>query len=299
MSFSSEVKEELSKIANLNKKEQVKYETIGYLISSNSKIEKGNVQYTTENEYNINRFNKLLNNLNINYHITMQGKSYKITFPKKTLLEELEIKGKNISIKSNEIQNIDIQREEENEKAMVRGAFMGSGSFNDPNKTYHLEMLFSTNQNARVIKELLKNFQIKVKQLQRKYDTSLYVKDGEEISKLLALMGASSSVLKYEEIRVLRDTRNNINRLVNCETANLNKTIQAGLSQIEDIKLLKRAKQFENLPDTLKEIANVRIENPDASLVELGQLLQVQIGKSGVNHRLKKIHERAEEIRNR
>lgn len=299
MSFSSEVKEELSKIANLNKKEQVKYETIGYLISSNSKIEKGNVQYTTENEYNINRFNKLLNNLNINYHITMQGKSYKITFPKKTLLEELEIKGKNISIKSNEIQNIDIQREEENEKAMVRGAFMGSGSFNDPNKTYHLEMLFSTNQNARVIKELLKNFQIKVKQLQRKYDTSLYVKDGEEISKLLALMGASSSVLKYEEIRVLRDTRNNINRLVNCETANLNKTIQAGLSQIEDIKLLKRAKQFENLPDTLKEIANVRIENPDASLVELGQLLQVPIGKSGVNHRLKKIHERAEEIRNR
>lgn len=299
MSFSSEVKEELSKIANLNKKEQVKYETIGYLISSNSKIEKGNVQYTTENEYNINRFNKLLNNLNINYHITMQGKSYKITFPKKTLLEELEIKGKNISIKSNEIQNIDIQREEENEKAMVRGAFMGSGSFNDPNKTYHLEMLFSTNQNAMVIKELLKNFQIKVKQLQRKYDTSLYVKDGEEISKLLALMGASSSVLKYEEIRVLRDTRNNINRLVNCETANLNKTIQAGLSQIEDIKLLKRAKQFENLPDTLKEIANVRIENPDASLVELGQLLQVPIGKSGVNHRLKKIHERAEEIRNR
>ncbi|MFR8104569.1 MAG: DNA-binding protein WhiA [Clostridia bacterium] len=299
MSFSSEVKEELSKIANLNKKEQVKYETIGYLISSNSKIEKGNVQYTTENEYNINRFNKLLNNLNINYHITMQGKSYKITFPKKTLLEELEIKGKNISIKSNEIQNIDIQREEENEKAMVRGAFMGSGSFNDPNKTYHLEMLFSTNQNARVIKELLKNFQIKVKQLQRKYDTSLYVKDGEEISKLLALMGASSSVLKYEEIRVLRDTRNNINRLVNCETANLNKTIQAGLSQIEDIKLLKRAKQFENLPDTLKEIANVRIENPDASLVELGLLLQVPIGKSGVNHRLKKIHERAEEIRNR
>lgn len=299
MSFSSEVKEELSKIANLNKKEQVKYEIIGYLISSNSKIEKGNVQYTTENEYNINRFNKLLNNLNINYHITMQGKSYKITFPKKTLLEELEIKGKNISIKSNEIQNIDIQREEENEKAMVRGAFMGSGSFNDPNKTYHLEMLFSTNQNARVIKELLKNFQIKVKQLQRKYDTSLYVKDGEEISKLLALMGASSSVLKYEEIRVLRDTRNNINRLVNCETANLNKTIQAGLSQIEDIKLLKRAKQFENLPDTLKEIANVRIENPDASLVELGQLLQVPIGKSGVNHRLKKIRERAEEIRNR
>ena len=108
MSFSSEVKEELSKIANLNKKEQVKYEIIGYLISSNSKIEKGNVQYTTENEYNINRFNKLLNNLNINYHITMQGKSYKITFPKKTLLEELEIKGKNISIKSNEIQNLSL-----------------------------------------------------------------------------------------------------------------------------------------------------------------------------------------------
>ena len=119
----------------------------------------------------------------------------------------------------------------------------------------------------------------------------LYLKEGEEISKLLALIGANKAVLKFEEIRVIKDTRNNINRLVNCETANLNKTINASVKQIEAIKKLKASKKFNNLDDGLKELAELRIKNPDATYEELGKMLSKPIGKSGVSHRLEKIVE--------
>ena len=124
-----------------------------------------------------------------------------------------------------------------------------------------------------------------------------FSKDGEEISEFLALIGANNSVIKFEEIRVLKETRNDINRLVNCETANLNKTINASVKQIEDIKLIQSKNQFNNLPEILKEMAQVRLENPDMPLSELGKQLSKPIGKSGVNHRLKKISAIADEIR--
>ena len=111
-------------------------------------------------------------------------------------------------------------------------------------------------------------------------------------------MGASSAVLKFEEIRVIKDTRNNVNRLVNCETANLNKTVNAAVTQINAIKFLKENKKFDELSDNLKEIANIRLKNPDANLIELGKMLSVPIGKSGVNHRLSKICKIAEELKN-
>ena len=128
-----------------------------------------------------------------------------------------------------------------------------------------------------------------MKQLRRKSGFSLYLKDGEEISRFLAYIGANSAVLKFEEIRVLRDVKNNVNRKVNCETANLNKTVQAAVKQIEIIKELQKNGKFENMPDSLKEIAILRLENPDSSLAELGKMLKEPIGKSGVNHRLKQI----------
>ena len=125
----------------------------------------------------------------------------------------------------------------------------------------------------------------------------LYIKDGEGISNFLALIGANKAVLAYEDIRIIRDIKNNINRKVNCETANLNKTVSASVVQVDDIKLIMKLKKFEEMPDYLKEIAHVRLENPDASLKELGELLENRISKSGVNHRLKKIHDFAEELR--
>lgn len=297
MSFSGDIKQELSKISNLTNKEILRAELIGYLLSSNISVSKNKISYATENEYNINRFNKLLNNLNIDYSISFQGKVYKITF-KKQEFENLEYVENGIEIKKDSC-SIDVKKEEQFFKAIVRGTFLGSGSLNNPKNKYHLEILFSTKVNAEYISTVLKEFYIQSKILIRKRSFSIYIKEAEEISKFLALIGANKSVLNFEEIRVERDTRNNINRLVNCETANLNKTINASVTQINAIKYLKAHKKFEDLPENLKEIAEVRLKSPDANLVELGQMLENPIGKSGVNHRLKKICEIAEETKNR
>ena len=286
MSFSGDIKQELSKISNLTNKEILRAELIGYLLSSNISVIKNKISYATENEYNINRLNKLLNNLNIDYDISFQGKVYKIAF-KKQEFEDLEYVANGIEIKKDD-SNIDVKKEEQFFKAIVRGTFLGSGSLNNTSNKYHLEILFSTKLNAEYISRVLRELYIESKILVRKRSFSIYIKEAEEISKFLALIGA---------IRVERDTRNNINRLVNCETANLNKTINASVNQINAIKYLKENKRFKELPENLKEIAEVRLKNPDASLVELGQMLKNPIGKSGVNHRLKKISEIAEGLK--
>lgn len=297
MSFSSEMKEDLSKIANLNNKELVKYELIGYLLSNNTTINKKYICYSTINEYNINRFSKLLSNLNIlNFQIELKGKTYKITLQKINEIEEICYEEKDVILSSKfveQLRNIEkINTQEELViKAFIRGIFLGSGSVNNPENKYHLEMILNTKQNAKIVKELLEKVQINMKEMQRKSGYSLYLKEGEEISKFLALIGANSAVLKFEEIRVLRDMKNNINRKVNCETANLSKTINAAVKQIEAIKILQKEGKFESLSESLKEIALLRLENPDASLTELGQMLKKPIGKSGVNHRLKQLEQ--------
>ncbi len=182
-----------------------------------------------------------------------------------------------------------MQANESFAKAFIRGTFMGGGSMNSPQKTYHLEILFSENQYAQMALELLEKYQIKFKILEKKKEYALYTKDGEEISMFLAFIGANNAVLKYEDIRVYRDMRNQVNRKVNCETANLNRTVNAAVKQIEEIHYLQKIGQLEKLSKPLQEIAKLRLENPEASLVELGKMLSVPIGKSGVNHRLKVI----------
>lgn len=285
MSFSSEIKEEISKLNNLADKESVKAEFKGYLLTCNVNITKENLTFKTENEYNINRFSKLLNNLNVNDY-------------------EIEIKGKNYLIKVN--QYIDIaslyninEDKEKNLKAIVRGAFLGSGSLNNPESKYHLEIILNSKENVKYIINIINKFNINGKILERKQGYSLYIKDGEEISKFLAFIGAGKAVLKFEEIRVVRETRNNVNRIVNCETANLNKIIDASMKQIQAIKTIKQKNAFEKMPENLQEIAELRLANPDISLTELGKMLKQPIGKSGVNHRLKKIQEIAEELENK
>lgn len=143
----------------------------------------------------------------------------------------------------------------------------------------------------KIVEEILKILGVNVKEIELKNKYSIYIKEGEEISKILAVIGASKAVLKFEDIRVKREMRGKVNRLVNCETANLNKTINASIEQIAAIKKLKKEGNFNKLNDNLKEIANLRIENPDMSLIELGKLLKEPVGKSGVNYRLKKIIE--------
>ena len=143
----------------------------------------------------------------------------------------------------------------------------------------------------KIVEEILKILGVNVKEIELKNKYSIYIKEGEEISKILAVIGANKAVLKFEDIRVKREMRGKVNRLVNCETANLNKTINASIEQIAAIKKLNKEGKFNKLNDNLKEIANLRIENPDMSLIELGKLLKEPVGKSGVNYRLKKIIE--------
>lgn len=278
MSFSTELKEEISKTENLADKKSVEYELIGYLISNHINIEKDNVRFTTENEYNINRFSRLLSNLKINdYKISLQGKVFTIIFKEKELEKIDKINLKNVS--------------QEEAKWIIRGAYLGGGSMNNPENKYHLELSIAKEENAEEIIKMLKYFDIKGNIIKKKKGYSIYLKDGEEISKFLALLGAHKSVIKFEEIRVQREMNNKINRIVNCETANLNKTINASIEQIEAIRKLKKTKEFDKLEEPLKEIANLRLENPNLSLIELGKMLKTPIGKSGVNYRLKKIME--------
>lgn len=289
MSFSGEIKEELSKLSNLKDKEAVYYELIGYLITKNTKIEK-RIKYSTESEYNINRLNKLLNNLNIKYDIEMQGKLYVISFSKNTDIKDIQIIDSNICINPIEVD------EDKDVKAIIRGAFMGGGFVSEPTSKYHLEINFENETNFEFIKRLLENYNMSIKRLKRDGSISLYIKDGEEISNFLALIGASESMLKFEEIRVIKEARNNVNRMVNCEVANLNKTVTAATKQIEAIRKLKNSRIFTNLSEELKEIANLRLKNPDASLIELGNMLKEPVGKSGVNYRLNKLIKMAEEL---
>ena len=167
--------------------------------------------------------------------------------------------------------NSSLKQDEQLARLLVREAFIKKGFINDPNKEYHLEILFKSKKKADELKEIIVNFGIDIKLTKKGSNYMLYLKEGEEISSFLALMGAAKAVIKFEEIRVIKDTRNNINRLVNCETANLNKTINAAVKQIEDIKKLKKNKKFENLPENLKEVANLRLENPDSTYEELRQ----------------------------
>ena len=272
-SFSRKVKEELSKLNNLSNKNLVKFELQGYLLTSNSN------KFTTENEYNINRFSKLLSNSGLDdFKIEMQGNKFCITTKKKIEIDQ-------------EINDV------EEAKAIVRGSFMGAGSITNPKSKYHLEIVFQTEENALKVNHILNHFEINSKVIKRAKNYIIYLKDGEEISNFLAFIGANSSVLKFEENRVIRDVRNNVNRIVNCETANLNKVIKTSVKQIEDIKLIKKCNKFNELSEGEKELANLRLNNPESSLTELGKMLNNPISKSGVNHRMKSIQEKAEELR--
>ena len=275
VSFSYVIKRELSEINNLAKKEEVKYELLGYLASDNIIKEKRQTKYSTESEYNINRFAKLLKNVNINnFKIDIQGKVY------------------NITLKNSDIENINLNCEiqtlsEENIKAFMRGLYLGSGSINNPNNKYHLEIKIPDNNLIQDIIQTLEKYNINLKSI----DRSIYIKEGEEISKFLAFIGAGKSVLDFEEVRVQREMNNKVNRLVNCKTANLNKTLNASIEQINAIKKLKESGKFNDISKDLQEISEIRLEYPDVPLSELGKLLNRPIGKSGVNYRMKKIIE--------
>lgn len=182
-------------------------------------------------------------------------------------------------------------------RAFIRGAFLASGSVSDPQRSYHFEIVCAAQQKAEQLKEIINSFGLDAKVVLRKRYYVVYIKEGDQISEILALMEANISMMNLENIRILKEMRNSVNRKVNCETANLNKTVSAAVKQIEDIKFLKEKVGFSGLSDGLEEMARLRLAYPEATLKELGAMLTPPMGKSGVNHRLRKLSAIAEELR--
>lgn len=190
-----------------------------------------------------------------------------------------------------------IRENEKLKKAYIRGAFLGGGSISNPEKTYHLEFVTHDNDYALDLSKLINGYGLSSKVIQRKSSFIVYIKEGEQIVDLLNIIGAHSSLLELENIRIMKEMRNNVNRLVNCETANLSKTVNAAVRQMESIKLIQKEIGLSRLPENLRDIAELRLNYPDESLKELGEMLNPKVGKSGVNHRLRRIEKIADELR--
>lgn len=181
-------------------------------------------------------------------------------------------------------------------RAFIRGAFMAAGSISDPNKSYHFEIVCHTYEQAKQLQQLIDSFDADAKIVERKERFVLYLKEGSQIVDMLNVMEAYVALMQLENVRILKEMRNSVNRKVNCETANINKTVNAAVKQMEDIKKIRETIGFEDLPVQLAEIAQARLDHPDATLKELGTFLDPPVGKSGVNHRLHKLAEIAENL---
>lgn len=182
-------------------------------------------------------------------------------------------------------------------QAFLRGAFLAAGSVTNPEKGYHFEIVCDEKKQSDILVGIIKSFGVEPRTITRKKYYVVYVKDGSDIVDLLNIMGAHMSLMNMENVRILKDVRNRYNRQVNCEVANLNKTVSAAVKQIDDIEYINNEKGMKFLPEGLRRLAELRLEYDQASLKELGDMMNPPLGKSGVNHRLRKISEIAEELR--
>jgi len=182
-------------------------------------------------------------------------------------------------------------------RAFIRGAFLSSGSVSDPDKNYHFEIVCQDFEKAKQLMGVMNSFELDAKLIRRKKYYVVYIKEGSRIVDVLNIMEAHVALMKFENVRILKDMRNRVNRRVNCEAANIHKTVVASVRQQEDIQFLIEQKAFAKLPENLQEIAYLRLEYPEASLKMLGDMLNPPVGKSGVNHRLRKITNIAQDLR--
>ena len=313
MSFSSELKEELSKVSNKNKECCKLAELAGYLITNCNIAKERNDEFilkmTTESASAIRRVYNAFKSLydvtpitNIDKEITGKDVLYELIVADKKDLQK---------IFSNSLINIDVKLQividdknviKQNEccmRSFMRGVFMGGGSISNPKTANHLEIVLNNEQNANFINSVLIELGINAKIMKRKNNIVLYIKDAETISDFLIMIGSNKSTLEFEQIRTLKNYKNYQNRKDNCETANWDKTAQAASLQLKDILDIKSAKKYEKLPVKLKQVANLRVKYPMAGHGEIGEKLDPPLSKAGVSHRFKKINEIAEEIRNK
>lgn len=193
----------------------------------------------------------------------------------------------------------DILNEDQRMRSYLRGAFLATGSVNNPETSrYHLEIYSLYESHSEDLLKMMNHFGLNARSTRRRNGYIVYLKEAERIADFLQLIGATNAMLKFEDIRIVRDMRNSVNRLVNCENANLNKTVNAAAKQIDNIKYLSSTVGLDSLPDKLREIAQIRLDNPEVSLQELGEMVPSgAISKSGINHRLRKINQIAEEAK--
>lgn len=310
MSFSTETKNELSRM-DIGDRALDIAELSAIIRLSGSLHFMGNMQIglkiTTELNSIARRVFKILKKeFEINTSITVnknqmlkKNNSYVLTITpemgaSKLLVDLGILDNENTFITRNDISN-KIVKEPEDAHAYIRGAFLGGGSINDPEKNYHMEFVANNEDYAYELSELINSMGFNSKIVARKNNFVVYLKESEQISDLLAIIGATNAMFALQNIKIMKEMRNNVNRIVNCETANLSKTVDAAVRQVENILIIQKTIGIRGLPENLQELAMLRLEYEDMSLKELGEMLHPPLGKSGVNHRFKKI----EEIANR
>ena len=316
MSFSSRVKNELCRVPIKN--DCCKFAELAAIIHTGGSIqltgrERISLRISTENACIARRVFTLLKELyNIHTEVLVRrnkrlrkNNNYVLVVPQiaysKKILSDTYLFYKNdqgrISIYHDIHENL--IKNECCKRAYLRGAFLGGGSVSDPEKTYHLEFVSRRYEYSLSLCNLLNSFGLHAQVIERKNNFVVYLKEGEHIVKFLNITGAHAALLDLENIRVYKDMRNNINRIINCETANLGKTVNAAVRQIDNIRYLKSNLGCQDVPPSLREVAELRLAYPDASLKELGEMLDPPMGKSGVNHRLRKLEQLAEDLRNK
>lgn len=311
MSFSSELKEELSKISNHNNECCKMAELAGYLIT-NCNVVKENGEFilkmTTENSSAIKRVYNAFKKI---YGIEPITNVTRETVDKEMLFELSVSDKKDLQkIFENSLINIDanlqividdkgkIKEKECCMKAFLRGVFLGTGSISTPENANHLEIVLNNVENANFINSILHELGVNAKIVKRKKSTVIYLKDAEEISNFLIIIGSNISLLSFEQARVMKEYRNDMNRKINCEVANMDKVATAASNQLNDIMFIKSKNKFMELSKELQSVALLREKNPEASLEKIGKMLEPKLSKAGVSHRFKKIKLIADELRN-
>ncbi|WP_043930305.1 DNA-binding protein WhiA [Bacillus sp. EB01] len=308
MSFASETKKELT---NIEAKPCCQKAELSALIRMNGSLSYSNrklvVDIQTENAAIARRIYTLIKkNYQTEVELLVRKKMrlkknnvYIVRLARytKEILEDLMIIGEGFTI--NHAISAELLKKKCCKRAYLRGAFLAGGSVNNPEtSSYHFEIYSMYKEHNDSLCELMNTFGLNSKTLERKKGYITYLKEAEKITEFLNIIGAHNALLRFEDVRIVRDMRNSVNRLVNCETANLNKTIGASLRQVENIRFIDRTVGLEILPGKLREIAELRVAYQDVTLKELGEMVSGgAISKSGINHRLRKIDEIAEKLR--
>ena len=312
MSFSSEVKDELSR--QFNRSRHCQLAEIAAILGFLGRIEGTGAEQSlsihTENITLAKKYFTLIkktfgvnSTLEVKQNVYLhKGKTCIVSIAEKeqvikvlTAMKWMNEEGE--YIRGNELANGILVQNACCKRAFIRGAFLASGSISDPEKSYHFEIVCLDQEKAEQMRDIINTFELDAKIVQRKKIFVVYLKEGAQIVDMLNVMEAHVALMNLENVRILKEMRNSVNRQVNCETANINKTVNAAVKQVEDIKYIESTVGLDTLSDSLMEMARLRLQYPEVALKELGTMLNPPVGKSGVNHRLRKISSIADELK--